>query len=50
MLETLKEFVSFLLTRKKYYLIPILFILLAFGALIITSQGSSVAPFIYAIF
>ena len=50
MFTILKEFINFLLIKKKYYLLPIVLILLAFGILIITSQGSSVAPFIYAIF
>ena len=46
----LKEFLEFLKVRKKYWLFPILFVLVLFGALIILSQGSVVAPFIYAIF
>ena len=50
MFSILKEFISFIVKKRKYYLIPILLILLAFGAIIVTSQGSSVAPFIYAIF
>ena len=45
-----KEFWVFLKVRKKYWLIPILLVLLIFGALIILSQGSAVAPFIYTIF
>jgi len=36
--------------RKKYWLFPILIVLMIFGALIILSQGSAVAPFIYTIF
>ena len=36
--------------RKKYWLLPILLVLVIFGGLIILSQGSSVAPFIYTIF
>ena len=44
------EFWLFLKVRKKYWLIPILLVLLIFGALIILSQGSAVAPFIYTIF
>ena len=44
------EFWNFLRVRKKYWLIPILLVLLIFGALIILSQGSAVAPFIYTIF
>jgi hypothetical protein len=50
MFTILKEFINFLLIKKKYYLLPIILILLAFGILIIASQGSSVALFIYAIF
>tara|TARA_B100000029_G_scaffold512563_1_gene609555 strand:- start:4989 stop:5138 length:150 start_codon:yes stop_codon:yes gene_type:complete len=46
----LKEFWDFLKERKKYWLIPILLILFIFGALIVLTQGSAVAPFIYTIF
>ena len=46
----LKEFWEFLRERKKYWLIPIIMVLVLFGGLIILSQGSAVAPFIYAIF
>ena len=46
----LKEFLDFLFTRKKYWLLPIIIVLLLFGGLIIYSQGTAVAPFIYAIF
>jgi hypothetical protein len=46
----LKEFWEFARARKKYWLFPILFFLLIFGGLIILSQGSAVAPFIYTIF
>jgi len=46
----IKEFWDFLKERKKYWLFPILFILLIFGTLIVLSQGSVVAPFIYTIF
>jgi len=45
-----QEFILFLKHRKKFWLLPILFVLLIFGGLIILSQGSAVAPFIYAIF
>ena len=50
MLSFLKEFYSFLKERKKYWLIPIIIVLALFGALIVLSQGSVVAPFIYTIF
>ena len=46
----LKEFLEFLMVRKKYWLLPILIVLVLFGGLIILSQGSAVAPFIYTIF
>ena len=46
----LKEFWEFLKVRKKYWLFPILLTLLIFAGLIILSQGSAIAPFIYTIF
>ncbi len=46
----LKEFLEFLRVRKKYWLLPILLVLVLFGGLIILSQGSAIAPFIYTIF
>ena len=50
MLSFLKEFWEFLKVRKKYWLLPIILVLALFGALIVLSQGSAVAPFIYTIF
>ncbi len=44
------EFWNFIKIRKKYWLLPILIVLLVFGGLIVLSQGSVVAPFIYTIF
>ena len=46
----LKEFWEFLKIRKKYWLLPIILVLVLFGGLIILSQGSAIAPFIYTIF
>tara|TARA_B100001939_G_C16929223_1_gene613189 strand:- start:201 stop:350 length:150 start_codon:yes stop_codon:yes gene_type:complete len=46
----LKEFWEFLKVRKKYWLIPIILVLALFGGLIVLTQGSAVAPFIYTIF
>ena len=43
----IKEFWEFLKIRKKYWLLPIIIVLVLFGGLIILSQGSAVAPFIY---
>ncbi len=50
MLSFLKEFLSFLIERKKYWLLPITIVLAFFGILIVLSQGSAIAPFIYTIF
>jgi hypothetical protein len=46
----LKEFWNFLRIRKKFWLLPILVFLFIFGGLIILSQGSAIAPFIYVLF
>jgi hypothetical protein len=50
MIDFLKEFCDFLKVRKKYWLFPILIFLFLFGLLILLSQGTVVAPFIYTIF
>ena len=49
-IEFIKEFWEFLRVRKKYWLLPIIIVLALFGVLIVLSQGSAVAPFIYTIF
>tara|TARA_Y100001970_G_C13472052_1_gene480171 strand:- start:319 stop:468 length:150 start_codon:yes stop_codon:yes gene_type:complete len=49
-MDFIKEFWEFLKARKKYWLFPIIIVLVIFGGLIILSQGSAVAPFIYTIF
>ena len=49
-MEFIKEFWEFLKVRKKYWLLPIIIVLMIFGGLIVLSQGSAVAPFIYTIF
>jgi hypothetical protein len=46
----IKEFFEFLKVRKKYWLLPIIIVLFLFGGLIILTQGSAVAPFIYTLF
>ena len=46
----IKEFLEFLKVRKKYWLLPIIIILFIFGGLVVLTQGSAVAPFIYTIF
>jgi len=49
-MEFLKDLWGFLKERKKYWLIPIIVVLLIFGVLIILSSGSAIAPFIYTLF
>ena len=49
-MDFLKEFWEFLKVRKKYWLLPILLVLVLFGGLIVLSQGTAVAPFIYTVF
>jgi hypothetical protein len=44
------EFWRFLRVRKKYWLLPVLLMMLLFGGLIVLTQGSAVAPFIYTLF
>ncbi len=46
----LKELWQFLRARKKFWLLPILVMIVIFGGLIVLTQGSAVAPFIYTIF
>tara|TARA_B100001769_G_C21651524_1_gene362760 strand:+ start:149 stop:298 length:150 start_codon:yes stop_codon:yes gene_type:complete len=48
--EFLKEFWEFLKERKKYWLMPIIIVLVLFGGLIVLTQGSAIAPFIYTLF
>ncbi len=46
----LGEFWEFLKKRKKWWLAPIVVVLLALGALLVLTEGSAVAPFIYSLF
>jgi uncharacterized protein DUF5989 len=50
MLSFLREFWLFLRLRKKYWLLPIFIMMIIFGGLIVLTQGSAVAPFIYTLF
>jgi hypothetical protein len=49
-MSILLELWAFLRARKKFWLAPIMIVLIVFGALIILTQGSAVAPFIYTLF
>jgi hypothetical protein len=50
MISILRELWLFLRVRKKYWLLTVLIMLAVFGALIVLTQGSAVAPFIYTLF
>jgi hypothetical protein len=50
MIPFLREFWTFLRTRKKYWLVPIFIVMALFGGLIVLTKGSAVAPFIYTLF
>lgn len=49
-MSLLKELWAFMRVRKKWWLAPIVLIMLAVGALLVFAQGSALAPFIYTIF
>ncbi len=50
MLDLLKDLWGFMRARKKFWLAPIILSMLLLGALIVLTQGSAVAPFIYTLF
>lgn len=50
MTEFLKELWDFMKERRKFWLFPFIAVLLLFGALIVLTEGSAVAPFIYTLF
>ena len=50
MLDLLKDLWGFMRLRKKFWLAPIILVMLLLGALIVLSQGSAIAPFIYTLF
>jgi len=50
MLDLLKDLWAFMRVRKKFWLAPIIIVMLLLGVLIVLAQGSAVAPFIYTLF
>ena len=50
MLGFIEEFWAFLRVRKKFWLAPLMITMALFGALLVASQGSAIAPFIYTLF
>jgi hypothetical protein len=49
-MEFIKDLWGFLNQRKKFWLLPLILVLLVFGVLIILTAGSAIAPFIYTLF
>lgn len=49
-MDIIKDLWGFLRARKKFWLLPIILTLLLFGALIVMTSGSAIAPFIYTLF
>jgi hypothetical protein len=50
MIAFIRELWTFMRVRKKFWLMPILLMLALFGGLIVFTQGSAIAPFIYTLF
>ncbi len=50
MWELIKDFSAFMVQRKKFWLLPIIVVMLLLGVLIVMAEGSALAPFIYTIF
>lgn len=49
-MELILELWAFMKVRKKFWLLPILLLMMMFGMLIVLTQGTAVAPFIYTMF
>lgn len=49
-LSILRQFIQFLIVRKRYWLIPIAVLLIFVGILVVFAESSAIAPFIYALF
>ena len=49
-MKFIKEYIRFIIRRKKFWLLPIILVLFLFGGLIILTHGTAIAPFIYTIF
>jgi Family of unknown function (DUF5989) len=50
MLSLLKELAAYMSARKKWWLFPVILVLLLVGSLLMLAQGSAIAPFIYTVF
>jgi len=49
-METIKDILSFLMERKKFWLVPIVIVLFTLGILLVVAEGSAASTFIYSLF
>lgn len=49
-MDFLKDLLHFFMQRKKFWLLPLVLVLLLFGVLVVMTSGSAIAPFIYSVF
>ncbi len=49
-MDFLKDLLQFFMQRKKFWLLPLVVVLLLFGVLVVMTSGSAIAPFIYSVF
>lgn len=49
-MEFIKDMLQFFMQRKKFWLLPLVLVLLLFGVLVVMTSGSAIAPFIYSVF
>ena len=49
-MQFIRELFRFLKARKKFWLLPIIIVMVLFGGLLVLAQGSAIAPFIYTLF
>jgi Family of unknown function (DUF5989) len=49
-MDFLRDFVGFVASRKKFWMLPAILVLMIFGALIVLTSGSAISPFIYTLF
>ncbi len=49
-MDFLKDLMHFFMQRKKFWLLPLVLVLLLFGVLVVMTSGSAIAPFIYSVF
>jgi hypothetical protein len=50
MVSFIKEFLTYIKVRKKFWLLPLFIIIIIFGGLIVLTEGTAIAPFIYTLF